>query len=172
MTSNSTRAEAPRAEVPSTPVSSTNRTGGAFEATLQHLREGIRNGDSSPMRGARGLRTSLRTAHLLAFGALFGGHVFAVSPERLLPALIAVLATGFGFMAFEIWRAPIWVVQVRGLATYLKIALVVTVNPLWEYRLAILSLIVAIGSVVSHMPAQYRYYSVLHRRVMRGGGSG
>ncbi len=151
---------------------SESRTRAALQAVLSHIRQGVAVGGSQPMRGSRPLRTTLRTAHLLAFGALYGGHVFGVSAERLLPALLAVLATGGAFMLFEIWRAPIWLVQVRGAATYCKIALLLTINPLWEYRLVILTLVVVIGAVVSHMPGQYRYYSLRHGRVMRGGDNG
>ena len=124
------------------------------------------------MRGTRVARTSLRTLHLLAFGALYGGHVFDVSEARLVPALGAVIVTGVAFMLFEIWCAPVWVVQLRGFATYLKLMLLVAVSPFWEHRVAILSVIAAIGVCVSHMPGRYRYYSVLHRREMPGGGKG
>jgi hypothetical protein len=118
------------------------------------------------------VRTSLRVAHLLAVGALYGGHVFDVSPERLLPALVAVVVSGGAFMAFEIWCAPIWAVQVRGLATYFKLGLICSVNLFWDYRVVILSVVMAIGTVVSHMPARYRYYSLWHRRAIHGSGNG
>ncbi len=136
------------------------------------LRQGIADGSSTPMRGSRVIRTTLRTAHLLAIGALYGGHVFGQTADRLFPALIAALATGLVFMAFEVWRAPIWLVQLRGAATYLKLVLILCVSLYWEQRVAILTLVVIIGTVVSHMPARYRYYSLLHRRVVYGGESG
>jgi len=41
--------------------------------------------------GARWLRTSLRTLHLIAVGALYGGHLYAVDVTRLRPALLSVL---------------------------------------------------------------------------------
>jgi len=139
---------------------------------LATLRTRVRDGSSPPMRASRPLRTTLRTTHLLAFGALYGGHVFDIAPERLLPALAAVLASGGAFMLFEIWRAPIWLVQVRGVATYAKLGLLLSVPAFWAERVWILSAIVVIGTVVSHMPSRYRYYSLLHRRVMNGGEKG
>jgi len=51
----------------------------------------------------RVLRTTLRTLHVLAFGAYYGGHVFQVPTERLFPALVAVVVTGGFFAAFEAW---------------------------------------------------------------------
>jgi len=124
------------------------------------------------MRGSREIRTSLRALHMISIAALYGGHVFGVEKERLFPAMLAVFASGGLFMLFEILRSPIWLVQLRGVATYLKIAMVVSVEVFWDWRVAILSVVIVIGTVVSHMPGSYRYYSLLHGREMRGGGLG
>ena len=121
-----------------------------------------------PLPGARPVRTLLRTAHTLAFAALYGGHVFDVSPPRLHAALAATVASGAAFMAVEMYRTPVWPVQVRGIAAFVKIALVMMVAVWWEARVWLLSAAIAIGTVVSHMPGKYRYYSVVHRRVLAG----
>lgn len=136
---------------------------------LRHFQVGIQQGGSVPMRGSRAIRTALRSIHTVAFAALYGGHVFAVPSERLWPALVAVLVSGFAFLAFEVGRTPIWLVQIRGVATYCKLLLVVSVWFFWEFRIAILTLVILIGTVVSHMPGRYRYYSLLHRRIVTGG---
>jgi hypothetical protein len=136
------------------------------EATwLARLRTSIRV-QPRPVPGVRLLRTSLRTLHLIAVAALYGGHVYGASPERLMPALLAAAATGVLFMALELYRAPIWLVQVRGVATLLKIALVASVSLAWDLRVPILTLVVAIGAVTSHMPGRWRYHSVLHGRAV------
>jgi len=114
--------------------------------------------------GLRGIRTGLRTAHLLAFGALYGGHVFGVPAGRLELALLATVASGGALALLEFYHAPIWLVQLRGLATLAKIALAASVAVFWDDRVALLSLAVVIGGVTSHMPGRYRYYSVLHGR--------
>ncbi len=121
---------------------------------------------------ARTLRTTLRILHALAFGAYYGGHVFSVSPERLLPALVAVVATGVLFMLFEIWRAPVWLHQLRGVCTYVRLALLVSVAIFWEQRIWILTGIAVLGVIVSHAPSSFRYYSVLRRRVIPTHGKG
>jgi hypothetical protein len=41
--------------------------------------------------GARWLRTSLRTLHLIAAGALYGGQLYAMDVDRLQPILLSVL---------------------------------------------------------------------------------
>lgn len=114
--------------------------------------------------GVRGIRTALRTAHIIAFAALFGGHVFGVPAERLVAALWATLGTGTSLVALEIYHTPVWAVQLRGLATFLKCLLVALVAVWWDSRVVLLAATIVIGSVSSHMPGRFRYYSVLHGR--------
>ena len=111
-------------------------------------------------------RTSLRTVHLIAVGALYGGHVYAVEAERLVPALLGVLASGGALLGLEVYRAPVWLVQVRGVATLAKLCLVAAVVLYWEIRVPLLTLAIVIGAVSSHMPGRWRYHSLLHGRVL------
>lgn len=125
-----------------------------------------------PLPGVRPLRTALRTGHLLAFGALYGGHVYGVDAAALRPALLATIATGGTLMALEMYRTPAWPLQLRGLATFAKIALVAAVAAWWDARVWLLSAAVVVGGVASHMPGRLRYYSILHRRVVGGREAG
>jgi hypothetical protein len=125
-----------------------------------------------PVPGARTIRVALRTAHLAAFATLYGGHWYEVVPERLVPALVATLATGGALTAFEMYRAPVWPLQVRGLATLLKIILVAAVAVAWNARLWLLTAAIVIGGVTSHMPGRFRYYSLAHGRVIGGAERG
>jgi hypothetical protein len=118
------------------------------------------------------LRTTLRTLHVLAFGAYYGGHVFNVPTERLFPALVAVVVTGGLFAVFEAWSNPVWLHQIRGACTYVKIMLLASVGLFWEQRIWILTLIVIIGVVVAHAPSRVGYDTVLHRRVVESHGKG
>jgi hypothetical protein len=119
-----------------------------------------------PFPGVRIVRTALRTAHLISFAALFGGHVYAVSAQALRPALWATVLSGGVLTAVEIYRTPAWPLQVRGVATFAKVLLVAAVAVYWEARVALLTTAIVIGGVVSHMPGRYRYYSVLHGTVI------
>ncbi len=115
--------------------------------------------------GARWIRTSLRTLHLIAAGALYGGCVYAVDTDRLAPAVAAVLLTGGGLACFEIWQTRIWLVQLRGIATLVKLGLLAAAGLDPDWTVALLTLAVLIGGVSSHMPSRWRYHSVLHGRV-------
>jgi hypothetical protein len=121
------------------------------------------------MSRSRLLRITLRTLHLIAFGAFYGGHLFNVDRESLLPALLAVVGTGVAFLLFEAWRAPVFLIQVRGLATYAKVALLAATYWFWDYRVAILTVIVIISSLVSHMPSKLRYYAVFESEAVDTG---
>jgi hypothetical protein len=125
-----------------------------------------------PVAGVRAIRIALRTAHLAAFAILYGGHWYGVAPERLIPALLATLATGGALVALEIYRAPVWPLQVRGVATLLKVVLVAAVGLAWDARLWLLTAAIVIGGVSSHMPGRFRYYSLAHGRVIGGAERG
>jgi hypothetical protein len=119
-----------------------------------------------PVPRVRALRTGLRILHLIAFGSLYGGHVYGIEAERLLSSLFATVASGAALMGLEIYRLPVWLIQVRGLATLVKILLLVSVVALWEVRVVLLTLAIVIGGVAAHMPSDWRYYSPLHGRVV------
>lgn len=121
-----------------------------------------------PVPGVRAIRIAFRTAHLAAFAILYGGHWHDVPAARLAPALLATLATGGALVALEIYRAPVWPLQVRGVATMLKVVLVATVGLAWSARLWLLTAAMVIGGVSSHMPGRFRYYSLVHGRVVGG----
>jgi predicted alpha/beta hydrolase len=122
--------------------------------------------------GVRALRTTLRTAHLIAFGTLYGGHIYGLPAERLHTALFATVGSGAALMALEMYRTPLWLLQIRGLATVVKIVLVASVALLWDVRVWLLTAAIVVGSVSSHMPGRYRYYSILHRRAIGSQESG
>ncbi len=115
--------------------------------------------------GARWLRTGLRTLHLIAVGALYGGHLYAVDVTRLQPALLSVLLTGGLLSCFEVWQARIWLVQVRGAATFFKLGVLAGAGLAPDLTVVLLTLALVIGSISSHMPSRWRYHSVLHGRV-------
>jgi hypothetical protein len=135
------------------------------EATWRQRAERWTEAGERAIPGARWLRTSLRTLHLIAVGALYGGHVYGVDVSRLWPALLAVLLTGGLLIGFEVWQHRIWLVQVRGVVTFLKLGLVASCRLAPDLTVALLTLAMVIGSVSSHMPSRWRYHSVLHGRV-------
>ena len=119
---------------------------------------------SSPLSRSRILRTTLRSAHVVSVSALYGGAVYGVAREQLGAALLAGAVTGAAFALFEVTRSPLWILQVRGVITLLKLGLLMSVFPLWEWRVPLLSVALVAGVITSHMPGRYRYYSLVHGR--------
>jgi len=121
---------------------------------------------SAMLFSGRTWNIAARTAHIAAAGILLGGHAFDVSKERLLPALWAAVATGLVLAALEAGPSTVWFHQARGLMTLGKTGLLLAVPLVWDARLWILLVVVAIGSVGSHMPARMRYYSIVYKKVV------
>ncbi len=123
----------------------------------------------SPLLNTRYWNIALRTAHLAATGILLGGHFFDVPRDDLFGPLYACVATGVALLALEAGPRLTWFHQGRGLMTMAKLALILLVPWFWSYRVPILLLVVALGSVGSHAPARLRYYSFLTKEVIRCG---
>lgn len=109
---------------------------------------------------------ALRTLHIAAVGILLGGHAFEVTAVRLLPWLYLSLISGAGLIGLELYGSCKWLYQGKGVLVILKLLLIAAVAVFWEQRLWLLLAALVIGSVGSHMPGRFRYYSVIHRRVI------
>ena len=122
------------------------------------------------LSGTRAWNIVLRTAHIGFTGALFGGHIFGVGADRLLLWLYMAILTG-GLLAFveayPNWR---WCYEVRAVTVLVKVLLLCLIPWLWGYRVAVLSAVIVIASVGSHMPRWFRHYSLAERRVMVDAG--
>ena len=105
-------------------------------------------------------------------GMLLGGHAFDVPGEKLFLCLWLTIGTGAALGVSEAGPRLLWFHQGRGLATLLKLGLLLAVPFLWDHwhlRLAVLLVVVVVGSVGSHMPARFRYFSVIYRQVINTG---
>lgn len=116
-----------------------------------------------PLSPARALNIACRTAHLGVAGVLVGGHVFGVARERLLFWLLATIVTGAVMVVLEAWPGFRWFHEGRGLMTLAKLALLALIPWFWPYRAWLLAAVIVLASVGSHMPARFRYYSLLYR---------
>lgn len=117
--------------------------------------------------GSRAWSITFRTLHLAAFGVLLGGHAFAVETDKTLPYLYLTILSGIGLIAVEMYAVGVyWLFLGKGLMVLAKLGILLAVPFLWDQRLVLLLVVVVVASVGSHMPARYRHYSVLHRRVI------
>lgn len=116
------------------------------------------------IRAHRAISIALRTAHLMTFGTLLGGHMFDVDHSRLLPFLLATVATGAALMALEMASTCAWLFMGKGITVLLKLLVLSMVPLFWEQRILVFLVVVVIASVGSHMPARFRHYSLLPTR--------
>ena len=115
---------------------------------------------------ARGWNIAFRTVHIGVTGVLFGGHVFDVPAERLLIWLYLSFFSGLCLIVIEAYPSCRWFHQGRGVVVLFKLMLLGIIPVLWDYRVEILSVVIVVASVGSHMPSRFRYYSLLHRKVL------
>lgn len=109
----------------------------------------------------RALGLALRTAHLMTFGALLGGHFFNVDSARLMPFLLATIASGVALLALELASTCAWLFMGKGLMVLAKLFILLMVPFFWEHRVFLLLLTVAVASVGSHMPSRFRHRCLL-----------
>lgn len=120
--------------------------------------------DSRTFPFRRTARTILRTLHILTIGTLLGGHIFNQPVAVLEPWLWGAMLSGFLLLATDIHASMAVFYQVHGLVVIIKVGLLLLVPMFWEYRVEILILVLAIGSVSSHMPGRFRHRRLFPRR--------
>ena len=122
------------------------------------------------LSASRACNIALRTAHIGATGVLLGGHFFGVAAARLLPLLYIAILTGAALGVAEVY--PNWrsIFEVRSLVIASKVLLLCLVPLLWNYRVAILFVVLMVASAGSHMPRRFRHYSVVEQQNVKAIG--
>ncbi|MAE71155.1 MAG: hypothetical protein CME06_11900 [Gemmatimonadetes bacterium] len=109
----------------------------------------------------RWLRIALRSAHIIAFSVYAGGIWYGA--DRVGAALFWAGMSGGALAAVSIARSPGWILELRGVATVVKIALIWIAAAWPAGQIPLLLIAIGLASVSSHMPGRYRYYSILSR---------
>jgi hypothetical protein len=115
---------------------------------------------------SRWLNIGARTVHLAATGILLGGHVFGAASSVLMPLLWVAIVTGGVMIAVELYPTAHWAHQVCALVVFLKLAVLCLIPFMWDHRVPLLLVVVALAGVGSHAPRRVRHYSLWYRRVM------
>ncbi len=121
--------------------------------------------NSRDFTGSRWLKIALRTIHLVGIAGVFGGVLFRAPAPSWQIYLQLTLFSGFAFVILELWSNGVFLIQIRGLAIFIKLGLLYyfTLDPA---RVNILLLVIILSSIISHAPGDVRYYSLWHRRRM------
>jgi hypothetical protein len=126
------------------------------------MRQETMTDQSAPRwRHFRAMNIALRTAHICTAGVVAGGHVFDISPERLLSWTWPAVLTGAALVLLEAYPGWRYVCEGRGAMVVAKLALLCLIPWQWDARVPILIAVMVIGSVGSHMPKKHRHYRIV-----------
>lgn len=120
---------------------------------------------SRQFAGKRWCKIGLRTLHLFGIAGIGGAYLYQAPAADWQPFLWLTLISGVSMVLIELWSHCIWLLQVRGLAITLKLALLglATLLPSaaepW-----LLFAIITISGIISHAPSRQRYYSPFYGR--------
>ena len=120
--------------------------------------------NSLPDNSARRLaKVVVRTIHLVGIAGLFG-NAMTGSYESVYPLL--TILSGVILTVMEAWSGPIWFVQLRAVALYLKLLLLLPAHFYPNAAVPLLIAVIAISGFMSHAPSWIRYFSVRHWQVI------
>lgn len=71
----------------------------------------------------RGLKISLRAAHVLGAGVFTGGLVFGVSSEEMEGWLLLLVVAGVLVLALDVMESPAFLIQTKGVVVVAKLAI-------------------------------------------------
>jgi hypothetical protein len=120
-----------------------------------------------PIPHGRLYKVTLRTAHLMAISVLVGGHAFNAPVSALRPLLYAAIVTGVGMILLEAGPSLHFLFEGWGVLLLGKLVLLCCIPFARKQQLPILLVVTALASIGSHMPARFRHYSLLYRRVIK-----
>lgn len=116
------------------------------------------SGPPGSRAAVRLLNVACRTVHLLAFAFLLGASAGDADPARVATLFWWTAGSGVALVGLELLMAgPRWVVEVRGLAVALKLALLGLVPWAWEHRTVLLVAAAVVASAGAHAPRWLRH---------------
>lgn len=120
--------------------------------------------DSLPDNTLRRLsKVIVRTIHLVGIAGLFGG---ALTGSFESVYLTLTIVSGVVLTLMEAWSGTIWFVQLRGIALYLKLLLLLPIHLYPDMTVPCLIAVIVISGFMSHAPSWIRYFSVVHGQVV------
>ena len=108
-------------------------------------------------------KVCVRSLHLVGSAGVFGSLLVQAHAEVYLG--LAMLS-GLLLVVMEARAGAIWFVQLRGVALYLKLLLLLLIHLHPPSAIPALISVIAVSGFVSHAPSWVRYYSLQHGRVV------
>ena len=109
-------------------------------------------------------KTGVRALHILGIAGSAGGILYGVERELWLNWWILAMVTGVTMMALEISRSTLWLIQLKGVLTIVKLGLLSSFFIIPQHKPALFITVLLMSVVIAHGPAGLRHYSIWHRR--------
>ena len=105
------------------------------------------------------LKVIIRTLHLVGIAGTFGNAMMGVSTSAYITLAIY---SGIALAIMDAKSGMIWFVQLRAVAVYIKLLLLLILHLFPAYSIECLIAIIVISGFLSHAPSWIRYYSIQH----------
>lgn len=113
--------------------------------------------------GRRLLKVVVRTFHLVGVAGVFG-NAMANTSDNVYAAL--VISSGIVLVIMESYPRLLWFVQLRGIATVVKLLILLLMHRQPALAIPCLVAVIAISGFMAHAPSWIRYFSVQHGKVI------
>lgn len=138
---------------------------------LRALQSLLAPGEGDGLEGVqRGLKISLRAAHVLGAGVVTGGVVFGVASEELEGWLLLLVVAGVLVLTLDMVESPAFLIQTKGVVVLAKLAILAWIV-LGEGEDWLLAPIMFVSVVSSHAPSSVRHRVLVFGDRVRGSRS-
>ncbi|WP_237042849.1 hypothetical protein [Photobacterium damselae] len=137
-----------------------------------HLKEKSPKGDHKGQFGMSETRfwiqrlgkTFIRALHILGIAGMSGGVFYGVDKSLWLHWWVLAMVTGVIMVGFEIISSRLWLIQLKGVLTYVKLGLLGLFAILPQDKPALYIIVLLLSVIIAHGPAGLRHYSIWHRK--------
>ncbi|MCQ1059742.1 hypothetical protein LRP52_27610 [Photobacterium sp. ZSDE20] len=109
-------------------------------------------------------KTAIRAMHILGIAGSAGGFLYGVDKSLWIHWWIMAMVTGLIMTGLEIRQSRLWLIQLKGVLTYLKLGLLSCFFLIPQHKPELFIIILVMSVVIAHGPAGLRHYSIWHRR--------
>jgi hypothetical protein len=109
-------------------------------------------------------KTGIRALHILGIAASSGGILYGVDKALWVGWWMLAMSTGMIMMLMEILRSRLWLIQLKGVLTFVKLILLASFWVIPQHKPELFITILVMSVFISHGPAGLRHYSIWHRR--------
>jgi hypothetical protein len=118
--------------------------------------------------GRRGLKISLRAAHVLCSGVAVGSLWLEAAEPLRSQWMLASAFTGLAMLALDLHESGVFLVQARGLVVLIKVGLLGALRWLGPWQGWALAALMVVSVLSSHASSRIRYFVVFGRGRLKG----